>query len=154
MNPARWQTVKGLVMPGHQVASGHGESTPYPQGSISMQKPFFRERGLDLEGCYEGTLNVSIAPWKFRLLRPQWTFENVEWTSLHPPETFSFSACQLLCDSRVHEGCWVYYPHPQTKKTHFQSPCIVEVLAPRIDGLGYEMRIELRLDANEIELWR
>lgn len=57
-----WQSVKGVVMRGHQVASGRGDTTPYPDSSIRMQKPFFREHGLELDGLFEGTLNVSIAP--------------------------------------------------------------------------------------------
>lgn len=154
MTHSHWQAVKGVVMAGHQVASGRGDTSPYPDSSIRMQKPFFRERGLDLDGLFEGTLNISIAPWTFRLLAPRWTFERVEWTSLHPPETFSFSGCQLVCEGRLYEGCWVYYPHPQTKKTHFQSPSIVEVLAPEIHGLRYDARVEVRLDPREIELLR
>ena len=154
MTNTNWQGIKGIVMRGHQVASGQGDTTPYPDSSIRMQKPFFRERGLDLDGLYEGTLNISIAPWQFRLLAPQWTFENIEWTPLHPPETFSFSGCQIVYDGRLLEGCWVYYPHPQTKKTHFQSPSIVEVLAPEIQGLRYDARIEVQLNPAEIEVLR
>ena len=42
-----WVTIPGVIIQGHGVASGQGE-TPYPRGSIAMQKPFFLERGLDL----------------------------------------------------------------------------------------------------------
>ena len=44
-------------MRGHEVASK--KSVHYPQRTIEMQAPFFKERGLDLSGFHRGTLNIS-----------------------------------------------------------------------------------------------
>ena len=49
-------TMSGIINKGHGVASGASTSSPYPTGSIAMQAPFFKARGLDLSGCYFGTL--------------------------------------------------------------------------------------------------
>jgi hypothetical protein len=57
-----WISVEGIVQAGHGVASGNTAQSPYPQGTIKMQQPFFRQLGLDLSPYFPGTLNVSIAP--------------------------------------------------------------------------------------------
>ena len=57
--------VTGVLMRGHEVASK--KSVHYPQGTIEMQAPFFKERGLDLSGFHRGTLNISVAPRRFRI---------------------------------------------------------------------------------------
>src|SRR5574342_505735 len=86
-------TVKGIVIEGHRVASA--PSSDYPYGTIEKQKPYFKALGLDLENVYNGTLNISIHPHTFEMKHPEFTFERVEWTDLHPPETFSFSSCMV-----------------------------------------------------------
>jgi hypothetical protein len=128
--------LSGTVMPGHGVASGRAANSPYPQGSIAMQMPFFKELGLDLGHCWPGTLNVSIAPQTWQLLRADHCFERLQWTHLHPPETFSFVAVQLTWRSQ-HTGAWLYRPHPETKAAHHQAPSVMEIIAPRMEGLAY-----------------
>ncbi len=54
----------------------------------------FKPRGLD--GYFNGTLNIDIRPYTFKLFKPEYTFLNVEWTDLHPPEHFSFSRCKVI----------------------------------------------------------
>jgi hypothetical protein len=128
--------LSGTVMPGHGVASGRAANSPYPQGSIAMQMPFFKELGLDLGHCWPGTLNVSIAPQTWQLLRADHCFERLQWTHLHPPETFSFVAVQLTWRSQ-HTSAWLYRPHPETKAAHHQAPSVMEIIAPRMEGLAY-----------------
>lgn len=101
-------------MQGHQVASR--PSAAYPYSALEKQKPHFKERGLDLSPYFNGSLNISIAPLEFEMIKPEYTFSLVEWTDLHPPETFSFSRCRVWFDGKFYHG-WVYYPHPETKKT-------------------------------------
>lgn len=145
--------VEGFVVRGHQVASGLGESSPYPEGSIHMQKPFFHARGLDLDDYHEATLNISISPWSFTVHNPAFTFRQVEWTALHPPEHFSFSRCYL--DYRCIEyPAWIYYPHPETKRTHFQSSSILEVIAPLIPDIQYGDKVLIWLNQQEITVVR
>jgi 3-dehydroquinate dehydratase / shikimate dehydrogenase len=149
-NAARqWTAVTGTILPGHQVASR--ASAHYPQGTIEMQTPFFRERGLDLEGFFRGTLNISIAPKRFTLQRGTHFFPQVEWTDHHPPENFSFCRCRITAAGRTVDG-WVYYPHPETKVRHHQEQSIIEVLAPWIDGLSYGATVTLEVLPDEITI--
>ncbi len=144
-----WQRVSGIVVRGHRVASR--PSREYPYGTIEKQKPHFAARGLDLSRFYPGTLNISIAPLTFAMVRPKYTFPLVEWTDLHPPETFSFSPCRVCFEGREYEGL-VYYPHPETKMRHFQNPSLVEVITEFISGVGYGSKLELALDRDEIAI--
>lgn len=132
----------GTINKGHGVASGASAGSPYPQGSIAMQAPFFKARGLDLSGCYFGTLNVSIAPPCWKIVRPAFHFENLKWTDLHPPETFSFLPCNITYRAVTVQG-WLYYPHPETKAAHWQDASVMEIIAPRMEGLGYGEPIDL-----------
>jgi hypothetical protein len=146
-----WIKVGGFVEQGHQIASGLNPNSPYPAGALELQRPFFKELGLDLGSFYLGTLNVSIRPLTFRMTNPQFTFKKVNWTPYHPPEDFSFSGCKIVV--RGHEyGGWVYYPHPETKETHFQDPSIVEVIGPYIAGIGYGDEVKLVLNGEEVEV--
>ena len=54
-------------------------------------------------------------------------------------------------NGREYRG-WVYYPHPETKKDHFQSRSTVEVLAPYIEGIKYGNVVEITLDQAEIKI--
>jgi hypothetical protein len=146
-----WAIITGKVQNGHKVASGQAENSPYPKGTINMQKPFFKALGLDLDSFYEGTLNISIAPYTFTLKNPEFTFPSVEWTDKHPPENFSFSRCKVIFNGLEYLG-WVYYPDPSTKKAHFQNPSLVEVIAPLIPNIKKDDEVQLALNANEILL--
>jgi hypothetical protein len=141
--------VKGIIVEGHRVASA--PSSDYPYGTIKKQKPFFNALGLDLENVYNGTLNVSIHPHRFEMKNPQFTFERVEWTDLHPPETFSFSRCVVIFKGHRYAS-WVYYPHPGTKKRHFQQPAIIEILAEYIPDIQYGDKVEIELNNKEVQL--
>jgi len=145
----RWITVNGIVKRGHQVASGKADPKSYPDSTIKMQKPFFQELGLNLAGFYDATLNVSIEPSTFVLREPEFTFHQVEWTSLHPPETFSFSSCKLIFDGITYDA-WIYYPHPETKKNHFQEPSILEIIAPLIPNIKYGDTLQVLVDEHAI----
>src|SRR5512140_1196692 len=71
-----WRTVRGLLVEGYRVASG--PSKDYPYGALDRQRPIFQERGLDLSGLFNGTLNIDIRPYEFKMLKPEFTFRNVE----------------------------------------------------------------------------
>jgi hypothetical protein len=141
--------VSGVVIPGYRVASA--PSKDYPYGTLEKQFPLFKQLGLDLERFYPGTLNISIAPYSFEMVRPQTTFRQVEWTDLHPPEDFSFSPCTVRFRGGKYPG-YVYYPHPETKKRHFESASLIEVISLRIPELVYGDALELELDGEEIRV--
>lgn len=143
------QRLHGILTRGHQVASR--PSREYPYSSLEKQKPFFKELGLDLYEYFNGTLNISIAPLEFKIVRPEYTFKLVEWTDLHPPETFSFSRCKLLFKDIAYTG-WVYYPHPETKKTHFQNASLIEVITYQILEIQYGDELEIEINVDEIHI--
>jgi hypothetical protein len=144
-----WIVLPGILVQGHQVASR--PSRAYPYSSLEKQKPFFKKLGLDLHEYFNGTLNISIAPLTFEMSAPEITFELVEWTDLHPPETFSFSRCSVLFREREYSG-WVYYPHPETKRTHFQNPSLVEVITHQIPEIQYGDEIQVKLNPAEVTI--
>jgi len=148
----KWQTVAGTIVQGYRVASGLTAQSPYPTGALAMQLPHFLARGFDLRPYFLGTLNVGIAPHQFRLVQPQITLEQVAWTDAHDPETFSFAQCRLRWQGETYVG-WIYYPHPETKPMHFQQPDLMEVLMPKIAGLGYGDRVELSVLTNEVHIF-
>lgn len=151
MNDRNWQTVEGTVVPGHKVASGAASDSPYPRGTIEMQVPFFQALGLDLAECFQGTLNISISPSTFQLTDPEFTFQGVEWTDRHPPEDFSFSRCRVLFEGSIYDSL-IYYPHPETKQRNFQTPSILEIIAPPIPEISYGDAVEVEYNPSEIIL--
>ena len=144
-----WNQLTGILKQGHQVASR--PSAAYPYSSLEKQKPYFKERGLDLSPYFNGTLNISFAPLEFEMTKPEFTFPLVEWTDLHPPETFSFSRCKVKFEGQEYTG-WVYYPHPETKKTHFQNPSLIEVITYEVANLKYGDAIEIGINPKEITI--
>lgn len=151
MGIKNWKRVQGIIKPGHKVASGQATDSPYPQGTITMQIPYFQAHGLDLSMFYPATLNISISPYTFTLKNPRYTFQQIVWTTNHPPETFSFSSCHLIYQTKIYQA-WIYYPHPETKKRHFQNPAILEIIAPFIPGLHNETHLEVEVNTEEIVL--
>lgn len=139
--------LQGILARGHQVASR--PSKDYPYSTLEKQKPLFKARGLDLYEYFNGTLNISIAPLTFAMSAPQFTFELVAWTDLHPPETFSFSRCKVIFKDVEYLG-WVYYPHPETKKNHFQNPSLIEVITYEIPDIQYGNALDVEVDGREI----
>lgn len=150
MPEPHWITLQGRVKKGFRVASG--PSKAYPEyGSIEKQKPYFKKLGLNLELTFNGTLNISIHPYQFKMVNPQYTFRRVKWTELTNAETFSFSRCKIKFQGKEYDG-WVYYPHPETKREHFQDASTVEVLAPFIPNVKYRNVVEITFNAREIEI--
>lgn len=144
--------VTGIVQQGHQVASGRAESTPFPAGTIELQAPLFAEKGLDLSWAFMGTVNVSIEPFCFRFLKPDYTFTDVKWTESYPPETFSFARCTLTCAGRDYRA-WIYHPHPETKISHFQPPSLIEIIAEPIETISYGSQVDIAYDPRSIEVF-
>jgi hypothetical protein len=143
--------------PGHGVASGRATHGPYPEGSIALQRPHFTRLGLDLGACFNGTLNLAFPGGEWRFSEPAYRVEQLLWTDLHPPETFSFWPCLLRCPGLAEPlGGWIYRPHPETKQRHHQPPDQLEVLMLWIDDLAeLEQRppgLELGVDGRRCRL--
>jgi hypothetical protein len=146
-----WQRVSGTIMRGHRVASGLNGDVRFPGGTLAMQRSYFAALGLDLAGMHAGTLNVSIAPPRYELRQPRWTFPLVKWHPTEPAETFSFVAARLEAPRGREVSGWIYYPHPETKPEHFQSPDVLEVLMPFVEGLEYGTALSLLVP--EEQMW-
>ena len=145
----QWTLIHGTLVQGYRVASG--PSRDYPYGALDRQRPLFKSRGLDLGPYFNGTLNIDIRPNTFKLIKPEFTFQHVEWTDLHPPEHFSFSRCKVIYKDIEYEG-WVYYPHPETKIRHFQDPSLLEVIAVPIPDIKYGDELDVLLNPEEIHV--
>ena len=144
--------IQGEIQQGHGVASGKNAESPYPNGTIAMQAPFFKDLGLDLFNFWPGTLNISFKPLEVVLSNPDFTVENMSWTNLHPPETFSFWKVKLCrLDDCVVKGL-IYYPHPETKSRHWQAASTLEVLAPWIENLDYGCPLKIKAAAGSLQL--
>lgn len=150
---AQWVRVDGILVRGHQVASGIAPDSPYPQGTIVMQRPFFQQLGLDLSSFYPGTLNISLSPYQFKVKKPAYTFRNLRWNSEYPAEDFSFANCRVIFQNIPYQGL-VYYPHPETKIGHFQDNSTLEILAPPIPDIRYGDKLEVEVSNQEITLLR
>ncbi|WP_342806656.1 hypothetical protein [Alteromonas sp. M12] len=142
--------ISGVVVQGHQVASGKGAGSPYPAGTIEMQRPFFKHLGLDISECFDGTLNVQLPVCAFRILKPTFCFENLHWAKGFNQETFSLVKCQIKFQVQQFDA-WVYYPHPETKTQHFQQQNIIEILAPPIVNIHYGDNVTLMFNSDTIE---
>lgn len=148
-----WTVLHGEVVRGHGIASGRAPDSPYPQGSITLQRSHFAARGFDLGAVFDGTINVDIAPCRWRPINPPVTLEDVDWSDAIESETFSFIPCRLRISGTTagHEG-FVYRPHPETKPGHHQPESVLELLMPWIDGIAPGTRVEVRLPAAHVEL--
>lgn len=144
-----WTLVHGILAQGYHVASG--PSADYPYGALERQRPIFKARGLNLNAYFNGTLNIDIRPATFMMIKPEFTFEHVEWTDLHPPETFSFSRCKVIYKEVEYVG-WVYYPHPETKLRNFQNPSLLEVIAQPISEIKYGDALDVLVNLDEITI--
>jgi hypothetical protein len=145
-----WQTITARIVPGHRVASGENGNPLFPGGTLKMQTPHFRALGLNLTAYHGGTLNVSIAPLRYRVIAPRRTFCAVKWHPTEPAEDFSFFDVRLVRDDAPAVEGLIYYPHPDTKPTHFQKPDVLELLLPFVNGLSYGAEIRLEVPTEQM----
>jgi hypothetical protein len=144
--------VSATVKQGHGVASGKAKDPRFPNGTIAMQLPYFQQRGLDLDRYFPGTINVSISPHTYTIVRSKYTFRDIKWSSDAPSEDFSFFDCRLIFPGKIEVVGTIYYPHPDTKPEHFQSPDILEIMTEYIHGLAYEDALILEVDSQQINI--
>ena len=142
--------IDAVGVQGHRVASGLNGNPKFPGGTLRMQWPFFKELGLDLSAFYPGTLNVSIAPMSYRVVRARHTFRALKWHPEDAAEDFSFFDVTVHREDAVPVKGWIYFPHPETKPVHFQKPDVLELLLPWSQGLGYGMKIRLEVPAEQM----
>ena len=115
-----------------------------------MQIPHFLKLGFDLTQKYPGTLNVSVAPLKYRIVKPQYTFKRLQWHPTEPAEDFSFFDVRLLHPGAGPVAGFIYYPHPETKPEHFQAADVLELLLPFVEGITYGMELKLEIPVEQM----
>ncbi len=143
--------VKGKVIPGYGVASGTGGDPRYQEGTLKLQYPHFKERGLDLSPFHMGTLNVDIAPYRHQIIKPIFYFENIAWSEHIPPENFYFFEVSLDFNSKRFDGL-VYMPDPETKEDHLQKPTVLELILPKINDLNYGDNVYVEVIEGQLRL--
>ena len=115
-----------------------------------MQIPHFLALGLDLRSFHLGTLNVSIAPLCYRVVKARHTFTNVKWHPTEPAEDFSFFDVRVIRPDESPIAGFIYFPHPDTKPEHFQQPDVLELLLPFVKGLHYGMELSLEIPTTQM----
>ena len=117
-----------------------------------MQYPFFKRGGLSFQGMHAGTINISIAPKEFCILRADYTFYNIKWRSNHPVENFSFVRCFIVFGNNRYPG-FIYFPHPETKQGVFSGFSLIEVLTRFIPGISYGQKISCVFSSAQIKIF-
>ena len=144
------QLIIGSIVRGHGVASGCSNDNRFPDGTLSLQCPIFESMGLDLTGYYKATINVSVHPFKPKPIKAFQTFRRVKWHPDCAAEDFSFFEVKLnLADDNSVSGL-IYWPHPETKPEHFQDPHVIEIMAPKIQGLTTGDKISFKVDKQQM----
>ena len=136
--------IPAKVIPGYGVASGKGGDPRYKDGTIKLQIPHFLVRGLDLTSYFPGTLNVDVAPKKFKVVKPKYSFEKVDWSEHISPENFFFFDVIVYYNDTAHQGL-IYMPDPSTKEQHTQRPTTLEFILPKIQNLIYGSSVEIEI---------
>jgi hypothetical protein len=150
MSTTSHQTILARLVQGHRVASGLNGNPRFPGGTLRMQTPHFQALGLDISRFYPGTLNISIAPLQYRIVKARYTFTNVKWHPSEPAEDFSFFDVRAICPDGSSVSGFIYFPHPDTKPEHFQEPDVLELLLPFVDGLHYGMTLSLEIPTTQM----
>lgn len=142
--------VAGVVEAGHGHASGV-RSTKYPEGTINLQRDHFLSRGLDIRHCFAGTINLSVAPRRFRVKRPEFVLEQIVWKQGRRPENFFIGRCRIDGGEGSVDG-FIYHPDPRTKDSSIDNPCHFQLLAPFISGISYGTTLAIQLRSAEFEI--
>jgi hypothetical protein len=150
MKNTSYQAIIARLVKGHQVASGRNGDPRFPGGTLRMQAPFFKALGFDISALYGGTLNVSIAPLRYRVVKPRHTFKKVKWHPTEPAEDFSFFDVRLIRPGKTPVSGFIYFPHPETKPEHFQAPDVLELLLPFTPNLRYGTKLKLEIPAGQM----
>ena len=143
--------VNAIVCQGHGVASEKAKDPRYPEGTLKAQYKYFLQKSLNLNQYFPGTINLDIAPYTFKIKKPKYFLENVNWSDYIPPENFYFFDASLQFNETTYMGL-IYMPDPTTKAEHFQNPTILELLLPKIEGLKYGDLVMVEVFDAQMEL--
>ena len=144
------QLISGSIVSGHGVASGCSNDPRFPEGTLSLQWPIFEDLGFNFIGYHRATINISVHPMKPVLVKSLCTFRNVKWHVDCGAEDFSFFKVELLVSGAKSVDGLIYWPHPETKPEHFQDPHVIEVVAPKVEGLSLKDKVSIKVNREQI----
>jgi hypothetical protein len=143
--------IYGNVIKGFGVASSDPTHTRGGLGTIAFQAPIFKTVGFDLDhhfpkGWFAGTINISVAPLKTTIHRPDIIIQNLDWMRVGLQENFFFINLLIEHKDAIYRGL-LYYIDPGTKKGCGQSDGIIEVVAEHVPGIGYGDSVAIIFDS-------
>lgn len=141
--------LEGKVRQGLQIASGlNPDPSLKLNNTIYLQKPFFKKAGVfGIDNIYNGTINFSIAPKEFKIIKPDYEV-TCEWVK-GVTETFWFVKAVTNFKGKEYHG-YIYYPCPSSIKNHPDN--IVEFLAEKIPNLEYGDLISIEVSEKQIKI--
>ncbi|WP_419826231.1 hypothetical protein [Sphingomonas sp.] len=144
----------GIVVTGHGVASGRAADPRFPAGTIALQAPLFRARGVDLAALIGaepvmGTINVDLAPAVPRVLAPEIELRDVVWSPVMPAENFWLFRATVDVPGSLHHAL-IYMPDPATKPEHHQPGSVIEIIAAHTGGLSGGQKLRISADPSYI----
>ncbi len=128
--------IKGL----HQKGMGGANR------SIKKQKGIFMRRGLLLDNCFNGTININSLPHRYRLIKFDALFRNVIYWSIPRFRREDFGFINIITlrhnDKEYKEWGYIYFAH---KSPHSSNDHVFELLGPELKNLatGDELEIEI-----------
>ncbi|MDD4616841.1 MAG: hypothetical protein PHW76_07005 [Alphaproteobacteria bacterium] len=162
------RTIEAKVKKGYRVASGTStEDTRFNKagGTIRMQIPEFKKRGLDFDAYFGGapdeayvcgTLGLDLSPHVVTIVNPEYHFVGIRWTDIfdkegEPPflENFFLSEAQIEFRGKIYKAL-LYIPDPATKPGHYHPPTTIEVVAQKIPNITYGDTVILHYNPNAI----
>lgn len=155
------QKVQAVLKRGYRVASGTSvEDSRFNAegGTIRMQTPEFKKRGLDFDSYFEGeadkayvcgTLGLDISPCRVRIEAPEYFFSGIRWTDKFDKEgcapfveNFFLSEAAVVFKGKTYKAL-LYIPDPGTKPGHYHPPTTIEVIAQKIPSINYGDEVTL-----------
>ncbi len=114
--------------------------------SLRKQKKAFLQHGLQMQGFYPGTINVSSHPNKYIIKKYDHFMEKVRYRSFLRMRTEDFGFIKIL--SLTHNGVtfpdwgYIYFAH---KSPHFANDEVFELFGPELKGLALNDHLELEI---------
>lgn len=139
--------LQGHVKKGHRIASGlNPDRTLALNNTIFLQKPFFEKAFIpNISKVYNGTINIDIAPKKFKIIKPDYEV-TCEWIE-GVVETFWLVNVKV-CFMKLYYNGYIYYPCTSEIKSHDDD--VVELLIVKISNLQYGEEIMVYVPAKKI----
>ena len=147
--------LEGIVKQGLRHASGEDiDGKKYPDadgvvGTISKQKPFFKEVIPESSRFFNGTINLDITPNLFRILNPDYEV-TCQWKK-GVTETFWFVDVDIKHNHSFSKG-FVYYPGTSEIKRHTVNN-MFELLAPKMPDVNYGDAISILYSPVKIKIY-